>query len=138
MMVTSLGGFLGPLGVPKIDQKSILGPKRGARKRSNNPAIQLNNPTTHQPTDPTTQRPSNPATQQRSNPTTKQRNNTKNNIQKQHPKLPKWLENGARATQNGTRIDQKCCQHRETCAEAPKVATRWLPRPLYPESFTNF
>ena len=33
MMVTSLGGFLGPLGVPKIDQKLILGPKRGARKR---------------------------------------------------------------------------------------------------------
>ena len=33
MMVTSLGGFLGPLGVPKIDQKSILGPKRGARNR---------------------------------------------------------------------------------------------------------
>ena len=33
MMSTSLGGFLGPLGVPKIDQKSILGPKRGARKR---------------------------------------------------------------------------------------------------------
>ena len=33
MMVTSLGGFLGPLRVPKIDQKSILGPKRGARKR---------------------------------------------------------------------------------------------------------
>ena len=33
MMVTPLGWFLGPLGVPKIDQKSILGPKRGARKR---------------------------------------------------------------------------------------------------------
>ena len=33
MMLTSLGWFLGPLEVPKIDQKSILGPKRGARKR---------------------------------------------------------------------------------------------------------
>ena len=33
MLPTPFGGFLGPLGVPKIDQKSILGPKRGARKR---------------------------------------------------------------------------------------------------------
>ena len=44
-------------------------------------------------------------------------------------------------TQNGARIDQKWSQNRKKCAEPPKVATRWLPRPIFLRSvahFTNF
>ena len=49
---------------------------------------------------------------------------------KANEKQPKLLENGARVTQNGARIDKKWSQNRKKCAEPPKVATRWLPRPL--------
>ena len=74
-------------------------------------------------------------------PSGQQHNNPKNQISphpKKQKKLPKLIENGARATQNGTRIDQKWSQHRETCAEPPKVATRWLPRPFGSMMGTHF
>ena len=41
-------------------------------------------------------------------------------------------------TQHGARIDQKWSQNGEKCAELPKVATRWLPRPFYPKGGIDF
>ena len=56
----------------------------------------------------------------------------------QTKKLQKLTENGAAGTQNGARMHQKWIQNREKCAESPKVATRWLPRPLYREEVVDF
>ena len=47
-----------------------------------------------------------------------------------------WSKNDANSSKNGpggARMHQKWSQNREKCAESPKVATRWLPRPLYSE-----
>jgi len=41
-------------------------------------------------------------------------------------------------TQNGARMHQKWSQNRKKCAESPKVATRWLPRPLYRDARVDF
>ena len=52
-----------------------------------------------------------------------------------------WSKNDANSSKNGpggARMHQKWSQNREKCAESPKVATRWLPRPLYPEGLVDF
>ena len=52
-----------------------------------------------------------------------------------------WSKNDANSSKNGpggARMHQKWSQNREKCAESPKVATRWLPRPLYPEGAIDF
>ena len=53
---------------------------------------------------------------------------------KANKKQPKLFENGALVTQNGARIDKKWSQNRKKYAEPPKVATRWLPRPLFSQN----
>ena len=62
----------------------------------------------------------------------------KNDAPKKHKKLQKLTKNRARGIQNGARMHQKWSQNREKCAESPKVATRWLPRPLFPSSPVDF
>ena len=96
-----------------------------------------------QPINPKKQPPNNPImrqpsyqTQDHNNPTTQTK--TCIPLRKTSKKQPKSLENGARMTQNGARIDQKWSQNRKKYAEPPKVATRWLPRPLSAGSVTHF
>ena len=62
----------------------------------------------------------------------------KNDAPKKQKKLQKLTKNRARGTQNGARMHPKWSQNRKKCAESPKVATRWLPRPLYPEGAVDF
>ena len=56
---------------------------------------------------------------------------SKNDAPKKKKKLQKLTKNRARGTQNGARMNQKWSQNRKKCAESPKVATRWLPRPSH-------
>ena len=96
---------------------------------------QPNNPKKQPPNNPIIRQPSYQTTQEHNNPTTQ---TNRFLTKKTNDKQPKILENRAKVTQIGARIDQKWSQNRKKYAEPPKVATRWLPRPLYPEGPVDF
>ena len=67
-----------------------------------------------------------------------QRRSARKPIPPKQKNLQKSSKNRARVTQSEGRMHQKCSQNWNKCGESPKVATRWLPRPLYREGLVDF
>ena len=67
-----------------------------------------------------------------------QRRSARKPIPPKQKNLQKSSKNRARVTQSEGRMHQKCSQNWDKCGESPKVATRWLPRPLYREGLVDF
>ena len=96
---------------------------------------QPNNPKKQPPNNPIIRQPSYQTTQEHNNPTTQ---TNRFHTKKSKRQTTKNTGKSGQGHQIGARIDQKWSQNRKKCAEPPKVATRWLPRPLYPSSLVNF